>query len=64
LRRANDDGWGRLSRERDPALVSGNVWTEIEPGIWHITGGSHNALVVVEMKDYLVAFDAPIGNEM
>jgi glyoxylase-like metal-dependent hydrolase (beta-lactamase superfamily II) len=43
--------------------VSGNIWTEVKPGIWHITGGSHNTLVV-EMKDYLVAFDAPIGNEM
>ncbi len=64
LRRAN---WGSFidsdQLAYDPALVSGNVWTEIKPGIWHITGGSHNALVV-EMKDYLVAFDAPIGNEM
>ena len=64
LRRAN---WGSFidsdQLAYDPALVSGNVWTEIKPGIWHITGGSHNTLVV-EMKDYLVAFDAPIGNEM
>jgi hypothetical protein len=64
LRRAN---WGSFidsdQPAYDPALVSGNVWTEIKPGIWHITGGSHNTLVV-EMKDYLVAFDAPIGNEM
>jgi Metallo-beta-lactamase superfamily len=64
LRRAN---WGSFidsdQLAYDPALVSGNVWTEIKPGIWHITGGSHNALVV-EMKDHLVAFDAPIGNEM
>jgi glyoxylase-like metal-dependent hydrolase (beta-lactamase superfamily II) len=47
----------------DPAVVPGNIWTEVKPGIWHITGGSHNTLVV-EMKDYLVAFDAPISNEM
>jgi glyoxylase-like metal-dependent hydrolase (beta-lactamase superfamily II) len=64
LRRAN---WGSFidSDELafDPALVSGNIWTEVKPGIWHITGGSHNTLVV-EMKDYLVAFDAPIANEM
>jgi glyoxylase-like metal-dependent hydrolase (beta-lactamase superfamily II) len=64
LRRAN---WGSFidsdQLAYDPALVSGNVWTEIKPGIWHITGGSHNTLVV-EMKDYLVAFDAPIANEM
>jgi hypothetical protein len=30
---------------------------------WEITGGSHNTLVV-EMKNHLMAFDAPIGNEM
>ena len=47
----------------DPAIVSANIWTEVKPGIWHITGGSHNTLVV-EMRDHLVAFDAPIGNEM
>jgi glyoxylase-like metal-dependent hydrolase (beta-lactamase superfamily II) len=64
LRRAN---WGSFidsdELAYDPALVSGNVWTEIKPGIWHITGGSHNTMVV-KMKDHLVAFDAPIGNEM
>jgi glyoxylase-like metal-dependent hydrolase (beta-lactamase superfamily II) len=64
LRRAN---WGSFidsdELAYDPAVVSGNIWTEIKPGVWHITGGSHNTLVV-EMKDYLVAFDAPIANEM
>jgi len=35
----------------------------VKPGIWHITGGSHHTLVV-EMKDHLIAFDAPIANEM
>jgi glyoxylase-like metal-dependent hydrolase (beta-lactamase superfamily II) len=64
LRRAN---WGSFIDSDqlafDPAVVAGNIWTEVKPGIWHITGGSHNTLVV-EMKDYLVAFDAPIGNEM
>ena len=64
LRRAN---WGSfIDSDRlafDPAVVPGNIWTEVKPGIWHITGGSHNTLVV-EMKDYLVAFDAPIANEM
>jgi glyoxylase-like metal-dependent hydrolase (beta-lactamase superfamily II) len=64
LRRAN---WGSFIDSDqlafDPAVVPGNIWTEVKPGIWHITGGSHNTLVV-EMKDYLVAFDAPIGNEM
>jgi glyoxylase-like metal-dependent hydrolase (beta-lactamase superfamily II) len=64
LRRAN---WGSFidsdALAYDPALVPGNKWSEVKPGIWHITGGSHNTLVV-EMRDYLVAFDAPIGNEM
>jgi hypothetical protein len=64
LRRAN---WGSfIDSDKlafDPAVVPGNIWTELKPGIWHVTGGSHNTLVV-EMKDHLVAFDAPIGNEM
>jgi glyoxylase-like metal-dependent hydrolase (beta-lactamase superfamily II) len=64
LRRAN---WGSFIDSDqiayDPAVVPGNIWTEVKPGVWHITGGSHNTLVV-EMKDYLVAFDAPIANEM
>jgi glyoxylase-like metal-dependent hydrolase (beta-lactamase superfamily II) len=64
LRRAN---WGSFidsdQLAYDPAVVPGNIWTEVKPGVWHITGGSHNALVI-EMKDYLVAFDAPIANEM
>jgi glyoxylase-like metal-dependent hydrolase (beta-lactamase superfamily II) len=64
LRRAN---WGSFIDSDqlafDPAVVPGNIWTEVKPGIWHITGGSHNTLVV-EMKEYLVAFDAPIANEM
>jgi glyoxylase-like metal-dependent hydrolase (beta-lactamase superfamily II) len=64
LRRAN---WGSFIDSDqlafDPAVVPGNIWTQVKPGIWHITGGSHNTLVV-EMKDYLVAFDAPIANEM
>jgi glyoxylase-like metal-dependent hydrolase (beta-lactamase superfamily II) len=64
LRRAN---WGSFIDSDqlafDPAIVPGNIWTEVKPGIWHVTGGSHNTLIV-EMKDYLVAFDAPIGNEM
>ena len=64
LRRAN---WGSFIDSDqlafDPAVVPGNIWTQVKPGIWHITGGSHHTLVV-EMKDYLVAFDAPIANEM
>jgi glyoxylase-like metal-dependent hydrolase (beta-lactamase superfamily II) len=64
LRRAN---WGSFIDSDqlafDPAVVPANIWTQVKPGIWHITGGSHHTLVV-EMKDYLVAFDAPIANEM
>jgi hypothetical protein len=64
LRRAN---WGSFIDSDqlafDPAVVPANKWTEVKPGIWHVTGGSHHTLVV-EMKDYLVAFDAPIANEM
>jgi glyoxylase-like metal-dependent hydrolase (beta-lactamase superfamily II) len=64
LRRAN---WGSFIDSDqlafDPAVVPGNIWTQVKPGIWHITGGSHHTMVV-EMKDYLVAFDAPIANEM
>jgi glyoxylase-like metal-dependent hydrolase (beta-lactamase superfamily II) len=64
LRRAN---WGSFIDSDqlafDPAVVTGNIWTQVRPGIWHITGGSHHTLLV-EMKDYLVAFDAPIANEM
>ena len=47
----------------DPTMLAANKWTEVKPGIWHVTGGSHNTLVV-EMKDHLVVFDAPVGNEM
>lgn len=64
LRRSN---WGSFIDSDqlafDPAVVAGNIWTQVKPGVWHITGGSHHTLVV-EMKDYLVAFDAPIANEM
>jgi hypothetical protein len=45
LRRAN---WGSFidydQLAYDPAVVPGNIWTEVKPGIWHITGGSHNTL--------------------
>ncbi len=34
---------------------------ELGPGIQHVVGGSHNSLVV-EMKDSLVVFDAPVSD--
>lgn len=43
----------------DPA-APGLKFVDLAPGVSHVTGGSHNSLVV-EMKDYLVVFDAPIG---
>ena len=43
----------------DPA-APGLKFTEIAKGVGHVTGGSHNSLVI-EMKDYLVVLDAPIG---
>ncbi|TAG26595.1 MAG: MBL fold metallo-hydrolase [Burkholderiales bacterium] len=47
----------------DPAVVPSLKWTEVKPGVFHITGGSHHTMVI-EMKDYLIAIDAPVGNEM
>ncbi len=32
---------------------------EIAPGVQHVVGGTHNSMIV-EMSDYLVAFDAPV----
>jgi glyoxylase-like metal-dependent hydrolase (beta-lactamase superfamily II) len=34
---------------------------ELAPGVQHAVGGSHNALVV-EMRDYLIVFDAPVSD--
>ena len=34
---------------------------ELAPGVQHIVGGSHNALVV-EMRDHLIVFDAPVND--
>ncbi len=34
---------------------------EVAPGVQHVVGGSHNSLVV-EMKDYVVVFDAPVSD--
>ena len=47
----------------DPAVVASLKWTEVKPGVFHITGGSHHSMVI-EMKDHLIAIDAPVGNEM
>lgn len=34
---------------------------ELAPGVQHVVGGSHNALVV-DMRDYLIVFDAPVSD--
>jgi glyoxylase-like metal-dependent hydrolase (beta-lactamase superfamily II) len=34
---------------------------QLAPGIQHVTGGSHHSLIV-EMKDHLVVFDAPVSD--
>ena len=47
----------------DPAVVPQLKWTEVKPGIFHITGGSHHTMVI-ELKDSLIAIDAPVANEM
>ncbi len=34
---------------------------ELAPGVQHVVGGSHNALVV-DMRDHLIVFDAPVND--
>jgi glyoxylase-like metal-dependent hydrolase (beta-lactamase superfamily II) len=34
---------------------------ELAPGVQHVTGGTHHALLV-ELRDHLVVFDAPVGD--
>ena len=34
---------------------------QLAPGVQHVTGGSHHSLIV-EMKDHLVVFDAPVSD--
>lgn len=45
----------------DPAATSGLRLQEIAPGVLLTQGGSHNSMVV-EMRDHLVVFDAPISD--
>jgi glyoxylase-like metal-dependent hydrolase (beta-lactamase superfamily II) len=45
----------------DPKASPGLRLVELAPGVQHVVGGSHNSLIV-EMKEYLVVFDAPIGD--
>jgi glyoxylase-like metal-dependent hydrolase (beta-lactamase superfamily II) len=61
IRRAH---WGTLM-DSDRLAFDGMARPSLElkdiaPGVSHMVGGSHNSLVV-EMRDHLVVFDAPIG---
>jgi glyoxylase-like metal-dependent hydrolase (beta-lactamase superfamily II) len=35
---------------------------QLSPGVFHLTGGTHNSLVV-EMSDHLIVVDAPVSDE-
>jgi glyoxylase-like metal-dependent hydrolase (beta-lactamase superfamily II) len=45
----------------DTRATSGLRLVELAPGVQHVVGGSHNALVV-EMRDHLVVFDSPVSD--
>jgi glyoxylase-like metal-dependent hydrolase (beta-lactamase superfamily II) len=43
----------------DARASAGLRFNEIAPGVQHVVGGTHNGMIV-EMSDYLIAFDAPV----
>jgi glyoxylase-like metal-dependent hydrolase (beta-lactamase superfamily II) len=45
----------------DTRATSGLRLVQLAPGVQHVTGGSHHCLIV-EMKDHLVVFDAPVSD--
>jgi glyoxylase-like metal-dependent hydrolase (beta-lactamase superfamily II) len=45
----------------DTRATSSLKLVQLAPGVFHVTGGSHHALIV-EMKDQLVVFDAPVSD--
>src|SRR6185503_13363446 len=45
----------------DTRVTQGLRLVELAPGVQHVVGGSHHSLLV-EMKDHLVVFDAPVGD--
>ncbi|OLC38873.1 MAG: hypothetical protein AUH81_03180 [Candidatus Rokubacteria bacterium 13_1_40CM_4_69_5] len=45
----------------DARATSGLRLVEVGPGIQHVVGGTHNALIV-EMSDHLIVFDAPVSD--
>ena len=60
LRRQNIGTYLDSDKQAFDSAGAGLKFVEIAPGVSHVVGGTHNSLVV-EMKDYLVVFDAPIG---
>jgi len=44
----------------DPQASQGLRLADVAPGVSHVVGGTHHSLIV-EMDNYLVGFDAPIG---
>ena len=45
----------------DTRATSGLRLVELAPGLQHVVGGSHHALLV-EMRDHLIVFDAPVSD--
>jgi glyoxylase-like metal-dependent hydrolase (beta-lactamase superfamily II) len=45
----------------DTRASQGLRLNELAPGVQHVVGGSHHSLIV-EMKDHLVVFDAPVSD--
>ena len=45
----------------DTLATQGLRLHELAPGVQHVVGGSHNALVV-DMRDHLIVFDAPVSD--
>jgi glyoxylase-like metal-dependent hydrolase (beta-lactamase superfamily II) len=45
----------------DTRATMGLRLVELAPGVQHVTGGSHHSLLV-EMRDHLVVFDAPVSD--
>jgi len=45
----------------DTRATSGLRLVELAPGVQHVVGGSHHSLLV-EMRDYLIVFDAPVSD--
>jgi glyoxylase-like metal-dependent hydrolase (beta-lactamase superfamily II) len=45
----------------DARATSGLRMVELSTGVFHVVGGSHHSLLV-EMRDYLIVFDAPVSD--